>query len=120
MEAQKLNICILADNALVVNGLRHSLESRFPNRINVTGFYDSRNFLKKVDQNTQAVVLDYFLEGKSSLATFKCIQAINPKARIIMHSSKEDVINAIETMFKGETIYTTAIKFRDKAINQYR
>lgn len=120
METQKLNIFILADNSLVVNGLRHTLENRFQHRVNVSGFYDSRNCLKKVDHNTQAVVLDYFLEEKSSLATFKCIQAINPKARIIMHSCKEDIINAIEAMFKGETIYSTAMKFRDKSINQFR
>jgi DNA-binding NarL/FixJ family response regulator len=120
MDAQKLNIYILADNALVVNGLRHALESRFRQRVNVTGFYDSRSCLKKVDANTHLAVLDYFLEGKSSLATSKCISAVNPKTRVIMHSSKEDVLNSVGSLLNGVVIYAPQLKFSQKSANQYR
>jgi DNA-binding NarL/FixJ family response regulator len=120
MEMQRLNLFILSDNALVVNGLRHYLESRFPNRVMVTGFYDGKSCLKKVDQNTHVVVMDYFLEGRSSLPTLKCIEAINPRTKIIMHSCNQDVELAVEKLLKGEVIYNTALRYREKMLNQYR
>jgi DNA-binding NarL/FixJ family response regulator len=120
MDTQTLNVFILSDNALVVNGLRHSLESKFRQNIRVTGFYDSRNCIKKVDENTHVVILDYFLEGKSCIPTLKCIQAINPKCRIIMHSCFEDVASAIESLMVGEVRYNTPIQYNENFITQFR
>ena len=120
MEAQKTNIFILSDNALVVNGLRHALEDRFRGKVNVTGFFDSRNCLKKIDASAHVVVLDHFLEGKSSLPTSKCISALNPNTRIIMHSSREDVIQLVEARINGAVIYTPPPSFSNKQVNHYR
>ena len=120
METQKTNIFILSDNALVVNGLRHELEDRFRGMVNVTGFFDSRSCLKKVDASTHVVVLDHFLEGKSSLPASKCISALNPNARIIMHSSREEVISSVDARITNAVTYTPALNFSNKQVNQYR
>ena len=42
---EKLNVFIVADNALVVNGLKHYLKNKFGD-IDITNFYDSRSCLK--------------------------------------------------------------------------
>jgi DNA-binding NarL/FixJ family response regulator len=101
MEKQRLNLFIVANNALVGNGLRHYLQSRFGGSVRITNFYNSRTCLKKMDKSTQLVVLDYFLSGKSGLETLKCIKAINPDAEVIMHSSSEAVAACIEAFHKG-------------------
>src|SRR5258706_15613810 len=101
MERENLNLFILADNALVVNGLKHYLEERFNSRIRVYSFYDTKSCLKKVNRHTNVVVLDYFIGGRSGMEALRCIKALNPETEIIFHSSNDDVMAAVNAYLKG-------------------
>jgi len=96
MTEEKINLFIVADNILVVNGLKHYLEARFGDSICISNFYDSRSCLKKINDRIQMVVLDYFISGRSATETHNTIKKINPKTRVIMHSSNEEVAASIE------------------------
>jgi DNA-binding NarL/FixJ family response regulator len=120
METQRINVFVLADNALVVNGLRHYLEDRFGDGINITGFYDNRSCLKKISDDTHIVVLDYFIGGRSGMETLRCIRAINSETEVIMHSSNEDVAVAINAYTRGEKgLFNISKKYTYQLAKQY-
>ncbi len=100
MENRIINLFIVADNALVVNGLKHYLNKRFGTTICISNFYNKKSCLKKVNKNTQVVVLDYLENDKSVLETFKKIRTINPVTEIILPSSNEDIANSIDAFQK--------------------
>lgn len=92
---EKLNVFIVADNALVVNGLKHYLKNKF-GEIDITNFYDSRSCLKKINEKTQIVVIDHFIHGRSGMDTLMSIKTINPHTEVIMHTSGEDVASYLD------------------------
>lgn len=100
MEEEKLNLFIVADNVLVVNGLKHYLTERFGDKIRITNFYDSRSCLKKLHSGIHMVVLDYVISGRSVAETLKSIRKINPNAKVVMHSSNEEVAASIVSQGK--------------------
>ncbi|MBA3664169.1 MAG: response regulator [Bacteroidetes bacterium] len=99
---EKINLFIVADNALVANGLKHYLNQKFSN-INVFNFYDSRSCLKHINKETQVVILDHVIHGKSGIDTLRSIKTINPDTEVIMHTSGEDVVNFLNGYYKGDT-----------------
>ena len=113
MENGKINLFIVADNALVVNGLKHYIQKRFGTWINIFGFYDRKSCLKKVDGSTGVVVLDHFINGKPGIETLKSIKAINPLTEVIMHSSNEEVAELIHAFRKrtGQRINSFDLQF---------
>ncbi len=105
MNAQAMNLFIVDDNKLTVNGLKQYLYNRFGRDLNISTFYSGESCLEKVDQNTNFVILDYFLKGKNGNEILKSIKKINPKTEVIMLSSNEDVGVAIESFREGATDY---------------
>jgi len=105
METHGMNLFIVDDNRLMVTDLKHYLQNRFGNSIQISTFSDGESCLEKVDQKTHIVILDYFLEGKNGLETLKSIKKINPKTEVIMLSGNEDVGLAIETFRAGAKDY---------------
>jgi DNA-binding NtrC family response regulator len=97
-----LNLFIVADHALVVNGLKHYLEDRFGPDLHIYRFYDSKSCLKKINKDTQAVVLDSVLEGRRGDEILKSIQTINPNTEGIIYSSTEEVAAYVDALLKGE------------------
>jgi DNA-binding NarL/FixJ family response regulator len=87
----KLNLFIVANNALVVNGLRNYLKDRFGEKLNINNFYDSRTCLRNIRKDTQVIVTDYFLGGRNAEESLRSVKEINPSARIVLHSSREQV-----------------------------
>jgi len=104
MKMQKLNLFIVANNALVVNGLKHFLEDRFGDGLNISNFYSSKSCLKNLKGDTQVIVMDYFLQGRSASEILKSINNINPNTRVVMHSSGEDVAAWIELYCRNEAV----------------
>ncbi|MGZ3901028.1 MAG: response regulator [Bacteroidia bacterium] len=97
---EKLNLFIVADNALVANGLKHYLRARFSN-MNILNFYDSRSCLKNINKQTAVVVLDHFIHGRSGADTSRSIKTINPDTDVIMHTSGEEVATYLSTYYKN-------------------
>jgi DNA-binding NarL/FixJ family response regulator len=105
METQGINLFIVDDNRLMVTDLKHYLQTRFGVSICVSTFYDGESCLQKVDKDTNIVILDYFLEGKNGLEILKSIKDINPRTEVIMLSSNESIVLAIESFREGAKDY---------------
>lgn len=101
---EKLNLFIVADNALVVNGLKHYLRNQFED-IEVTNFYDSRSCLKKINKQTQIVVIDQNINDKTGVDTLRSIKTINPETEVVVHTSREDVAAFLNLYYK-EKVHT--------------
>jgi DNA-binding NarL/FixJ family response regulator len=105
METQGINLFIVDDNKLMVTTLKHHLQNRFGVSVKISTFNDGESCLEKVDSETNIVILDYFMEGKNGLEILKSIKTINPKTEVIMLSSNEDIVLAIETFREGAKDY---------------
>lgn len=105
METQRLNLFIVDDNKSMVAALKQYLQSKFGENINITTFYDGESCLEKINQYTDMVILDHFLNGKNGLEVLKEIKEINPKTEVIMLSSNEDIALAIQSFRAGATDY---------------
>lgn len=101
METQGLNLFIVDDNKLLVTDLKHYLQTRFGVGLNISTFNDGESCLEKVDNSTSIVILDYFMDGKNGLEILKSIKTINPKTEVIMLSSNENLVLAIESFREG-------------------
>lgn len=105
METQGTNLFIVDDDNLIVTTLKKYLQDRFGNTVKISTFNDGESCLKKVDKETQIVILDYFMEGKNGLETLKSIKEINPETEVIMLSTNEDVAVAVESFKMGAKDY---------------
>ena len=105
METQKINLFIVDDNKSLVAALKQYLQNKFEANINITTFYDGESCLEKVNQYTDMVILDHFLNGKNGLEVLKEIKEINPKTEVVMLTSNEDIALAIESFKAGATDY---------------
>lgn len=103
MSNQKLNLFIVDDNKLMVSGLRNYLTTKFGSDLNISTFFTGESVLNKVDQDTNIVILDYFLGDENGNEVLKSIKKINPKTEVIMLSSNEDIGVAIDSFRKGAT-----------------
>ena len=65
MKNQRLNIFIVDDNKLLVISLKKYLENRFGSSVNITTFNDGESCLEHINENTNMVILDYFLDGEN-------------------------------------------------------
>lgn len=92
---EKINLFIVADNALVANGLKHFLGKKFTD-VTISRFYDCRTCLKKINRDTQVVILDHVIHGRSGEEAMRSIKTINPDTEVIMHTSREDVAAMLE------------------------
>jgi len=110
-----MNLFIVDDNEIMIKGLKLYLNNRFGKGINISTFLTGESCLEKVDQDTNFVILDYFLDGKNGNEILKSIKAINPKTEVVMLTSNEDIGTAIESFREGASDYL--IK-NDKAWNK--
>jgi DNA-binding NtrC family response regulator len=92
---EKINLFIVADNALIANGLKNYLSQKFRD-INVTRFYDCRSCLKNINGKTCVVVLDHVIHGRSGEEAMRSIKTINPGTEVIMHTSRDEVASRLE------------------------
>ena len=105
METQKSNLFIVDDNKLLAIDLKLFLENKFGSELTITNFSDGESCLKMVDQHTQIVILDYFLDGKNGLEILKAIKNVNPNTEVIMLSGNEDIAIAVKTFRAGAKDY---------------
>ena len=105
MNTQGFNIFIVDDDSLTLIGLRKYLEERFGNSLNISTFHKGESALKKIDENTSIVILDYYLENENGNDILQSIKKINPKTEVIMLSTNENMGIAIDSFRKGATDY---------------
>ena len=63
----------------MVADLRQYLQNRFGFGLRISTFNDGESCLKQVDNHTNVVILDYYMEGINGLDVLKRIKKINPK-----------------------------------------
>jgi DNA-binding NarL/FixJ family response regulator len=95
MTSSVLNVIIVADQALIVNGLKNNLQKRFGPALNVVCVYDFKSLLKKVDRETDIVIVDPVMEGKKGTDVLRSVKLINPHVSGIFHTSCEDVTDIL-------------------------
>jgi len=105
METQGINLFIVDDDKLMVTALKTFLQNRFGMSVKISTFNDGDSCLKKVNNETEIVILDYSMEGKNGLETLRSIKDINPKTEVIMLSGNEDVAVAVESFRMGAKDY---------------
>lgn len=105
MNTQALNLFIVDDDPLMATGLQNYLNKRFGIDLTISTFLTGESALKKVNNDTSIVILDYSLKGENGNDVLKSIKKINPKTEVIMLSSNEDIGIAIDSFRKGATAY---------------
>jgi DNA-binding NtrC family response regulator len=105
MQTQGINLFIVDDNKLLVTDLKHYLQNKFGSNLNVSTFNTGESCLEKVDKETHIVILDYGLEGKNGLEVLESIKTVNPKTEVIMFSSNENIVIAIDSFRMGAKDY---------------
>jgi DNA-binding NtrC family response regulator len=101
METQALNLFIVDDNRSMVMALKQYLSSRFGGKLAITTFSDGESCLEKIDEQTDVVILDYFMDGKNGNEILRAIKELNPRTEVIMLSSNESVETAVESFRLG-------------------
>ncbi len=119
MRTKELNLFILADNALVVNGLRHFLEDRFGASVRISQFFDVKSFLKQVSHTTDAVVVDYSVEGKKGSDIIKAVKDLNPHTEAIFHSSNEEIAATVRGLIREVNSQPAPVSYAFKLDDQY-
>ncbi|MDP2385299.1 MAG: response regulator [Bacteroidota bacterium] len=105
MDTQVTKLFIVDDNKLLVSSLKTYLQNRFGPALVISTFDDGESCLKEISNETQIIILDYYLEGKNGLDILKKIKETNPKTEVIMLSSNEDIAIAIDLFRAGAKDY---------------
>jgi DNA-binding NarL/FixJ family response regulator len=101
MGTTDLNVVIVAENALIVNGLKHYLRGRFGSSVNINCFYDFKSCLKNLKSDTDVVVVDFFIDGKKGADVLRSVKLINPHTEGVIHTSDEEVAEFIQKLMVG-------------------
>jgi DNA-binding NtrC family response regulator len=98
---ETLNLFIVDDNRSMLYALRQYLSGKFGNKLKISTFEDGETCLKNINENTDVVILDYFLGEKNGNDILKTIKEKNPRTEVIMLSSNESVETAVESFRLG-------------------
>jgi DNA-binding NtrC family response regulator len=121
MEAHGLNLFIVDDDRSMVTALKNYLSSKFGARLNISTFTDGESALRNINEDTDVVILDYFLHNKNGNEILRSIKERNPRTEVIMLSGNENLETAIESFKLGAKNYVVksnkSIKKIAKLIN---
>lgn len=101
METQNLNLFIIDSNTSLTEALGKYLKKRFGRDLQIFTFSSGESALKMVDKNTGIVIVDYNLKGINGNEVLEKIKQINPKTKVILLSSNEEISVAIEAFRNG-------------------
>lgn len=104
MQTTPLNVLILGEHALVVNGLKRRLQQKFGSAVNTSVFCDVNQCLRNVQHDTDVLVLDANLEGRCAEAWGRQFRAISPSIEVIIHDSAAQVIDGLRGMLRNRLV----------------
>ena len=111
METTPLNVYILGEHALVINGLKHKLQQKFGSAVNPTLFCDVHQCLRQVNFDTHVLVVDATLEGKCAEVWGRQFRAISPSIEVIVHESSSAVIDGLRGILRNRLVPEAASLF---------
>jgi DNA-binding NarL/FixJ family response regulator len=97
MSTKKLQVAIVSDNPLVVQGLKRKLCGCMGQLLEVSAFYETRSLLRAAAA-ADVIVADYMITGVSSNEALSAARKANPSVQVVMHSSCQEVMDAIESL----------------------
>lgn len=110
MEPTALNLLILDDNKVIAGDLSNYLNNRFGARVKIAAFLDADTGIQNIQEKSHVMILDYSLphEGKgakSGQKFFNSIKRLNPKTKVTVFTSDNDIAGATEEMKRGASKY---------------
>jgi response regulator of citrate/malate metabolism len=105
MNTEGLNLFIIDDDPFTVAALGNYLKKKFGNILRISTFNEGEAALRKIDKDTDIVILDYYLKDSKGTDVLSEIKTINPKTKVIMLSNNEEVGVAIESFRRGASDY---------------
>jgi two-component system, OmpR family, response regulator len=105
MKTQELNLFIVDDDKSTAYSLKHYLNDKFGDKLNISTFFDGESCLENIDSETDVVILDYFLNDKNGNEILSSIKKRNPRTEVIMLSGNENLETAIESFKLGAKNY---------------
>jgi CheY-like chemotaxis protein len=110
METTALNLLILDDNKVIAGELSNYLNNRFGAKIKITAFLDADTGIQSIEEKSHVIILDYSLPNevkgaKSGQKFFNSIKRLNPKTKVTVMTSDNDVAGATEEMKIGTSKY---------------
>lgn len=100
MKAAVQKVFILAENALVGNGLRHRLQERYYGMIEVECFFDFKSCLRAVKDGCDLVIVDAVLDGKKGPEILLSVKLISPDTKGLIYSSNEEVLDSMDSILR--------------------
>jgi len=109
----KKKIFIVDDEEMILEALRDYLTTKSHHEVEV--FSTGEECLKKLDQNPDVIILDYYLnnvvkDAANGMQILETIKSRGSKAHVIMLSSQEQYGVAMKTIIKGAEQYVVKDK----------
>ena len=98
MENTPLNVLILGDYALVLNGLRRRLHLKFGSAMHAEVFCDAYQCLKRVDRFTHVLVIDEKVDNRTAEEWCRQFLAINPDLEVLVHRNSDHVLQELRML----------------------
>lgn len=96
-------IFVVEDDKILARRMAFELELN-PD-FEVEMFYDGESFLKRLDENPDAITLDYLLPDATGTEILNNIKAYNPDIPVLVISSQKDVLTALNILKDGAYDY---------------
>lgn len=107
MWTERLNILVVDDHPIVIEGLKKVLESRYP-RLNLLCFTtaaDTLVFVRSADPQVDLVLLDITLASASGLQLCAEIKTLRPHWRVVAFSNHDDRGTVMRMLQQGAIGY---------------
>ena len=122
----KKNIFLVDDDRLFASVMADHLEDL--GKYTVTTFSTGESCLERLDENPDAILLDYYLnsnvaDAKNGLEILQIIHKHNPQQKVIMLSAQEHYGVALRTIASGAVNYVIkdlkSVQEIDKILDQF-
>lgn len=103
-ENATINIMIVDDHVLFLEGLKYMLEI---NHLNIVGvFSDGMTAVKQIKEaNPDVVLMDIFMNKMDGLETLKQMKKVKPDIKVVMLTTSEDEKNIYQSIKRGASAY---------------
>jgi two-component system, OmpR family, response regulator len=101
-----VSVFLVDDDRMTLSSIKHSLAEKFRNDITVTEFATGEECLKKIDEEPDVVVLDYYLnsenpEAMNGIQVLKRIRAQSKDTQVVMLSEQNN-LDVVADSFKND------------------
>jgi DNA-binding NtrC family response regulator len=113
-------VFIVDDDSKFTTMCEHYLDKNSAYNLDIHTFPNGEDALARLDQNPDAIVLDYYFDAvdenaKNGMEILDAIKQRNPAIPVVMISAQDNMDTALETVRRGATDYViksdTAIMF---------